>query len=297
VKRSFTAESIDKFVIALGQQFMLQSGPANMKWGFLAIGRLGGEASVAWIASHLGEWTHARAVQGAELLGQIRTTTAIWELYAMVEDPALNRPRREDARTILDHIAAERRLAVDDLLDRSVPAVVPETKKRATRSAAKVAVHDPRSRIHDAALRRLEAHMIDGRRIPARDFVHYFVRHPMIAPFAQRLLWATYTGIDVETTFRIDAEGNALDAAGDAVDLDDAQVGVLHPAELGTDERRGTLKEWKEVFADESITPLFPQLDRVVHDLRDTDTGTTITRFKLRGVGFDQLRTFEYALD
>jgi hypothetical protein len=71
----------------------------------------------------------------------------------------------------------------------------------------------------------------------------------------------------------------------------------LHPAELPADERRSLLREWKEVFDDEELEPLFPQLDRPVHELRDTDRGEQLTRFKLRSVGFDQLRTFEHVLD
>jgi hypothetical protein len=68
---------------------------------------------------------------------------------------------------------------------------------------------------------------------------------------------------------------------------------VLHPAEIVAAERRGVLKEWSEVLDDEEIEPLFAQLDRPIQDLRDTDTGDVITRFKLRSVGFDQLRSFE----
>ena len=297
LRRSFTTDSLDKLAVALGQHFIVAGGPANMKFGFQAIGRIGGAASVAWIASHVGEWSHARAVQGAELLGQIRSNTAIWELYAMAMDRALNRPRREDAGQVLTRIANERTMDIDRLLDRSVPPVIVQTKKRAARSYAKVEVHDPRSRIRDAAIRRLQAHMIDGRRIVHRELIHYFVRHPVIAALAQRVLWATYEGPAVETTFRIDAEGRALDAGGDEVDLDGATVGVLHPAELPADDRRGVLKEWTEVFDDEEIEPLFSQLDRPVQELRPSDIGTTITRFKLRSVGFDQLGTFESVLD
>lgn len=279
LRRSFTPASLDKFAVALGEQFLDAGAPTNMRWGFQALGRIGGDAVAAWIGSYLAEWSHARAVQGAEILGQLRTGPAIWELYAMATSPSLNRPRREEAAQVLARIASERAMDLDRLLDRSASA------------------HDAPMRIRDAAIRRLQAHMVDGRRIPHREFIHYLVRQPMIAPLVRRVLWATYEGVDVETTFRIDADGNALDAGGDAVDLDGATVGALHPAELAADERRGILKEWGEVFDDEEIVPLFAQLERPVHELRDTDQGLALTRFKLRTVGFDQLRTLEYTFD
>jgi hypothetical protein len=119
----------------------------------------------------------------------------------------------------------------------------------------------------------------------------------VIAPLARRMLWATYDRHDVETTFRIDEEGKALDAGGEEVDLSGATVGVLHPAELPASDRRSVLKEWKEVFSDEKIGQPFPQIERSVEELRDTDRGTSITRFKLRTVGFEQLSRFEHELD
>jgi uncharacterized protein (TIGR02996 family) len=288
LRRSFTAESLDKFALAMGQQFIDERGPANMKFGFTAIGVLGGPACVAWIGAELGNWSHQRSVQGAELLAKIGNGEAIWELFAMTTDPKLNLPRRHDAALTLQRLANERNLEVDRLLDRSVPPVLAEAKPRKGGRT---------SRIQDALIRRFQSLMVDGYRMPDRHFVHYFVTHPVIAPLARRMLWATYDRHDVETTFRIDEEGKALDAGGEEVDLSGATVGVLHPAELPASDRRSVLKEWKEVFSDEKIGQPFPQIERSVEELRDTDRGTSITRFKLRTVGFEQLSRFEHELD
>ena len=272
LQRSFTPESLDDFAVALGTAFITAANNAPMKYGFEAIGRIGGPRAVDWIASSLGGWSHPRAVQGAALLAELGLDVAIWELYAIVMDPALHRPRRDDAAQIITRLARERRLDVDRLLDRAMPAVAAAT----------------RSRIRDAAIRRLQAHMVDGRRIDERELVHYVVRHPMVAPLARRVVWATYEGVDVETTFRLDGE-TARDAAGREVDLDGAKIGVLHPAELAADDRKAVLARWRQVFHDESIEPLFEQLDRPVHELRDVDRGIEITRFKLRSVGYDRI--------
>ena len=294
LKRSFTPESLDAFVAALGKDFIDRGGPAAAKYGFQAIGALGGPLCIDWIAKSVGDWSHARAVQGAELIGQMGTNVAIWELYAMAADPALNRPRRDAAESELEAIARKRSLDVDRLLDRSIPPAMPQAAKKRGKSVPV----DGWFRIRNALVRRFEAHMIDGRRIPHRDFIHYFASHPAVAGNASCVLWATYEGVDVETTFRLDGT-RALDAGGDEVDLDGAMIGVVHPAELPADDRKSTLKEWGEVFSDEGITPLFVQLDRPVYELKDKERAeTAIPRFTLRTVGFDHLRDkFENELD
>ena len=284
LRRSFTAESLDAFVATLGEMFMRGGGHAGAKYGFQAIGSLGGPRAVTWIGANIGEWSPQRAQQGLELLAQIGSDEAVWELYALGIDPALHHGRRYDAHYQLEAVARRRGLDVDRLLDRTVPAVTAETTKLA------------RLRVTTAAARRLEAHMLDGRRLPRRELLHYFARHPVIAPLARRVLWATYEGVDVETTFRLDGE-RALDAAGDEIDLEGALIGVLHPAELPADDRKPTLKEWSEVFSDESIEPLFSQLDREVHDLKPNERGAMLTRYKLRTVGFEQLKSRFHELD
>ncbi len=280
MKRSFTPDSLDRFAVALADQFVERGEPTSLRWGFQTLGLLGDARAVTWIADRFGSWSHQRSVQGAEMLGQIRSNVALWELYGLISDPRRNRARRNESARVLDCVARDRRLDVDTLLDRSLPPV-----------------DERSSRVAESATRRLLRHMIDGRRIAQPDFVHYVVSHPTIAPLARRLVWATYDRIDVETTFRIDADGNALDVRGAPIELDGATIGVLHPAELPAGER-DVVEQWKTVLAKQKIEPLFPQLDRPVLALRDQETGPVITRFKLRSVGFDQLRSIlDHELD
>ncbi|MFT3695078.1 MAG: DUF4132 domain-containing protein [Kofleriaceae bacterium] len=290
LKRSFTAESLDAFVVALGQFFIVAGAPTNMKWGFQAIGELGGDKSVEWIASHVGEWSHQRAIGGAELLAQIGSPNAIWELYAMAADPSMYQARRHGAQQDLANLARARKLEIDQLLDRSVPPAVRETKQRPAQKRS--AALDPKSRLRDALLRHLQAQMVDGRRMPSHDFVHYVMRHPVVAPIAERLVWATYEGVDVETTFRI-AGGKAIDAHGDEIDLDGAKIGILHPLELSDDDRRTVIAAWKKA----KLAPPFPQLERPIELLHENEGGMDLGRFKLRTVGFGRLKAVELAFD
>jgi uncharacterized protein (TIGR02996 family) len=287
MRRSFTRDSLDRWVTSLAQQWDDAGATTPMRWGFLAMGPLGDALAVAWIAKQLETWSHQRAVQGAELLGKIGTGAAMWELYTMISNPRIMRPRRADARGVLARLAEARGLGVDALLDRNVPAA-------AMREAPAKKGKAPADPLSEAITRRLQEHMVDGRRIPDRDFVHHFVGHPLVAPIARRLVWATYDNLDVEATFRIDETGAALDAGGDPVDLSGARIGVLHPAELPAADRRGVLKEWGEVFSDEGLVQPFPQLARPVHELREQERGDELVRWKLRNAGFGKLRdTFE----
>ena len=275
MKRTFTRESLDAFAVALADQFAELGEQTSLRWGFQTLGLLGDARAVEWIADRFGTWSHQRAVQGARMLANIQSGIAVWELYSLVSDPRNNRPRRDDSVAALQGVAAQRKLDVDRLLDRSLPPM-----------------HERAMRMQNAVTRRLEAHMIDGRRISQTEFVHYFASHPLVAPLARRLVWATYDRGVVEATFRIDERGNALDADDSPIELDDAVIGVLHPAEAEPE----MLVVWKRAF--EKIKPLFAQLERPVLTLRAQESGAVLTRFKLRSVGFDRLRAvLDHELD
>jgi len=281
IKRSFTPESLDAFAVVLGEQFRAKGEGAAIKWGFQAIGLLGGPRAIEWLARQVRDWSHARAVQCVDLLRQIGSGLAIWEIYGIALDTSLMRARRDDTAQRLEWTATNRKLELDVLLDRSLPPL----------GLREV-------RVRDAQIRRLHDHMIDGRRLGSAHFLRHFATHPRMAPGTQRVVWATYERGDVEATFRIDDSGLPRDVAGGEVDLDGATIGILHPVELAPDDRAEVLAGWAAAFRRADVTPLFEQLDRPVHQLREQERGTEITRFKLRGVGFDRLRTmFETELD
>ncbi|MEO8705540.1 MAG: DUF4132 domain-containing protein [Kofleriaceae bacterium] len=273
MKRAYTPESLDQFAVELARQYFVTGENTTMRWGFQALGKLGGASSAMWIADRLSDeanqWSHGRAAHAIAVLADLDSSLAIWELAAVASDPRLQRGRRQAARGEIERIARTRKLAIDAMLDRTTPLAGRE------------------SRIQEAWTRRLRAMMIDGRKVSAHDFTHHFVRHPFVAPLVRRLVWATYEHGVVEATFRIDDDSQAVRADGSAIDLEGASIGVLHPAELEPDDRKATLAAWSAAIT----KPLFDQLDRPILTLRDQETGNTLTRFKLRAVGFEQLRT------
>lgn len=276
MRRTFTAASLDRFAVALGDQFTAGGETTAMRWGFLAMGGLGGDGAARWIGRGLVAWSHQRAEQGVHLLAAIGTAGAHWEIYLLASDPTTTETRRRNTQQILDQLASTRSLSSAQFVDRIVP----------TQLSA---------RGRDAVIKRFHDAMIDGRRYVARDFIRYVMTHPAVGPLAERLVWACYRRSEIATTFRSTSE-RAVDLDGNQVDLEGAAIGVVHPAEIADSKQRARLcNEWREAFDALEIEPLFPQLDRAVHTLRDNERGHSLTRFKLRVVGFDQLqRVLQY---
>ena len=80
---------------------------------------------------------------------------------------------------------------------------------------------------------RLENQMVSGTRWPMERFTQHVTRHPLLAPFARRLVW-----IAGSTSFRADASGSPVGADGKPVTVpDDAVVAIAHPLQLGDAER------------------------------------------------------------
>jgi uncharacterized protein (TIGR02996 family) len=286
MKRAFTVDSLDRFAVALGDQFTKLGETTALRWGFEAMGAIGHDLAAEWIGTRLRSWSHQRSVQGAEILGKIGSGGAIYELYGLIADPTAYRPRRDQASGQLDLAAARAKFSsVSQLLDRIAPTTV---------------VPGSTERIRNAISRRFYYDMIEGRKMKAHDFRHYVVEHPFVAPLARRVLFASYGKGAILDLFRVDDNGRLVDDTGTEVEVDDRVIGVMHPAEIkDVGERQTAARKWKQVFQKAKAEPLFQQIDRPVFDLRENETGTKeITRFKLRRGEFDRMRrTMEFDRD
>jgi uncharacterized protein (TIGR02996 family) len=267
LRRTFTADSLDRFVLALCQQHV-ERGGTTTTWAWRAVGQLGGRRCATWIGESIVGW-QMRALHAISVLGEINSDHAVLELAAIVSSPGHDREQRMQASIALGTAARRHGTDVEDLLDRSIPA-------------------DPGPRGKAILVRRLQTQMIEGRRITRPTFRHHVASHPVIAPLAERIVWAIYDGRSVRTTFRPDG-GRAVDVDGQPVELDGA-IGILHPAELPADRRAAILRGWRDVFEAKKIAPLLPQLDRTVHTLAETEQGSQLDRFADRKIGLDRLR-------
>ena len=136
---------------------------------------------------------------------------------------------------------------------------------------------------------RLERLMVAGNKWDGEAWSSRFLGHPVLAPFAQRLVWATWDGDRPGTLFRALEDGTLTDADDEAVDLPSAGdvVGIVHPLWLDAD----VLARWREHLADYEVSPPFEQFDRPTARLPDNLADATEDK-RLAGteVGFLSLR-------
>lgn len=137
--------------------------------------------------------------------------------------------------------------------------------------------------IGSAQVVRLEAAMCMQRRWSAEDFQQFFVAHPLMRHFSQRVLWAVFDAQGQwQADFRVAEDGSLADAeddlfvlASDAMAKDafptepgvapDTErsapalhIGLPHPLELP----QGTQARWAQALTDYEILPIFEQLNR-----------------------------------
>jgi hypothetical protein len=118
---------------------------------------------------------------------------------------------------------------------------------------------------------RLENLMVRQFRWPVARWRSLYLSHPLLAPFAQRLVWGAYTSDGRLTgVFRALEDGSLTDAQDAPFDLAETAVsgiGVVHPLEISAEQRA----DWLRHLADYEVTPPFAQLDRPVVTVQPED--------------------------
>jgi hypothetical protein len=135
-----------------------------------------------------------------------------------------------------------------------------------------------------AQLLRLENLLVRQRRWPLARWRELFLQHPLLLPFAVRLVWGHYNESGKRIgTFRALADHTLTTNADGAYGLADrGVVGMIHPLELSDDERR----VWQNSLADYEIDPPFPQLERNVVHCTDEQSSHKMHR-ELRGTSIN----------
>jgi hypothetical protein len=102
-----------------------------------------------------------------------------------------------------------------------------------------------------------------------------FLDHPVLFPFALRLIWGAYdTDGRLQETFRALEDRSLTTVTDDLFEPDrDHSIGVIHPVELNQTARSA----WGRHLSDYEITPPFPQLDRPVVRVREDERALTTT--------------------
>jgi hypothetical protein len=122
-----------------------------------------------------------------------------------------------------------------------------------------------------AQIGRLERDMLAHRLRPARDLPAVLLPHPILGPIVRRLLWGEYDNRRLIRALRIAEDGTFADLHDTTATVgDDAQLGIVHPAELGDD-----LTDWAHTFTDYEVLQPFPQLHRPTVTLTGAERAAT----------------------
>ncbi len=112
---------------------------------------------------------------------------------------------------------------------------------------------------------RIENQFGRQRRWPVARWRELFPVHPLLLPFAVRLVWGEYAaeagGTAPRTTFRALPDGALTDVNDDVPEFGTGTfVGAVHPLEVDAE----TLTAWQAHLSDYEVEPPFPQMNRTV---------------------------------
>jgi hypothetical protein len=201
------------------------------------------------------------------------------------------RPRIVEAggRTIEATIGLDFKLSMKDAKTGkkavSIPKAAPPEVQAEFKGLGKLLVEAAKSQSA-----RLEALMVRQHRWAAPHWDEIFLRHPLLFPFAVRLVWGAYDADGrIVSTFRALPDRTLTDAHDEPVELDKSlAVGIVHPLDL----TREQIEAWQQHLGDYEIAPPFLQIERqlvtVPEKLRgqtkyDKLKGATMNAMSFRG--------------
>lgn len=188
-------------------------------------------------------------------------------------------------RQIRVRIGLDFKLKFDDLEKNKAVASLPKSAPAEVQAEMKAAAATLRE-VVKAQLARLENLLVRQQRWAVATWRDLFLSHPVLFPFAVRLVWGSY-GPDekLRATFRALEDRSLTDAADEFVSLpEDGTIGMIHPLEL-LDEQRAA---WQTHLADYEIEPPFAQMERPVVRLA-SDQGTVKVYSELNGTKVNAL--------
>ena len=125
-------------------------------------------------------------------------------------------------------------------------------------------------------IRRLERAMVFGRTWSAEDFDRLLAHHPLLVHLVRRLVWGTFDGGRLASSFRVAEDGTLADADDRELERPTGSVGIAHPLVLGQERREA----WARVLGDYEIIQPFEQVGRGLHSLEPAElAGETSARF------------------
>ena len=262
--------SLRAFSFSIFDRWARGSGHMREKWLFKQIGRGLDAAGARRLGVLLEGWLKVNrrpaAEAGLEVLETNGTEPALLALQALAQRFHY-KGGGNLAQAALDRVARARKMETLDLEDSLVP------RGKLSRGEQETTLK--------AQTLRLEHALSGGRLWEPAAWEANLVKHPLLSPLVRGLVWAAFDDDGPPVTFVVDAEGSLRTEDGEAFDLPETKIGLVHPVELSTETR----ERWRQVLAEAKLPQPFPQLARPIHLLPATDAdGDTLTSYPKRAV-------------
>ncbi len=185
------------------------------------------------------------------------------------------------------HIGNDFKLAFRDMATKKKVAKLPDSAPAEVKAEFKELSAGLKEAVKSQLLR-METLMVRQFCWPVARWEELYLQHPLLLPFAQRLVWGAYDKSGkLIGTFRTLEDHSLTDAADTAFALPrDCGVGVVHPLELAPETRQAWLKH----LADYDVIPPFAQLERPVVTVKPgqekTQFGSEVAGTELNAMTF-----------
>jgi hypothetical protein len=117
--------ALDHFAWRLCELWLAEGGPPKDKWVLNAVGLLGGEQCILNLTPLIREWPRngqsQRALRALEAFRLIGSDLALMQMASLVGGKKVSFSVQKKARALMEEIAAERLLTIEQLEDRVVP--------------------------------------------------------------------------------------------------------------------------------------------------------------------------------
>ncbi len=133
-----------------------------------------------------------------------------------------------------------------------------------------------------AQVARFEQAMQDSRRWTKEEFTQHIMAHPFVINLARRLVWGVFGGKGPAplASFRVDEDGQPVDAEDEPFAFPAGRIGVVHPLELGPE----AAAAWSRVFSDYELIQPFEQLARPTYPHGSPEAAALLTELNGRTI-------------
>jgi hypothetical protein len=307
-----------KFTKQLIKAFVDTGSDTKFKHYLTTAGQLGGNEILPTINNifrqNLADKRIKMAEYTVEALGMIGTNKALRQVEVISRKLANKRPSvSQKAKLVLEAAATELSISPDDLSDRIIPDfefeglykpfdVGGETYRAFINTDFSLCYFDEDNKMKKSLPKgisseqktelkeiekelkevvkgqkgRLEKYLLEERRWTSLDWMNYFLEHPIMFVYARKVVWAVFDKNEkLKGSFYCSDDTSLYDINDDEVELSEGDlVGLAHPLYLDQE----TLNKWKDKLYEMSLITLFPQMDRKVFLVQDSEKESNVSK-------------------